>query len=444
MTTRPRLKRWLIGGAAILVLLVAGLWAALLAWLPSDAQLAERIGAQFEKSTGVGLAVGGVHWSLMPLPQVVLTDLATQQAQPITVRRIALQPRLMSWLRSRELAFDDIEIEGAKFPRASVRHFRGLTNPDDLVQKNMTDGWHPAAVPIAHLRFRDITWVDRRDIALAYDGDIAFDPRWRPRSGEIRRAGASSAVRLRIERTKTDEDRWRTLIDVGGGTWNGESALDMLADGRMRLTARLQAKGVDVEGTMNAFDRRTPVAGKLSGPTEVKAEGRHAAELLRSLHTRTKFSVAPAQFTRFDLATAVTSLGAETKGKTVLDEFTGVLETQATEDGTVLQYSDLKARSGLLTASGNVRLFDRKLQGAIAVDLVDGVVGVPLQIGGTVDAPLVSMTKGAVAGAAVGSAVLPGVGTAIGARLGQRIERMLEPEPKARQPAPRAAGPRKP
>jgi len=437
------MQRWLIAIAAVLALAVGGLWLALRAWLPSDADLAQQLSARFEQSVGIGLSVGSVRWSLLPVPQIVLTDLATAQPQPITVHRIALQPRLWSWLRTRELAFDDIEVEGASLPRASVRAFRGRADPDDLVNKNLTDGWHPAAVPIAHLHFRDVTWIDRRDIALAYDGDVEFDPRWRPRRAEIRRADASPDARLRIERTKGDEDRWRTLIDVGGGTWNGESALDALPDGRLRLTAKLEAKGVDVESAMRAFDRRTPVAGKLSGPTEVKAEGRDPPELLRSLHTRTRFSVSPAEFTRFDLVTAVTSLGVDTKGKTVLDEFSGVLDTQGTEDGVVLQYSDLKARSGLLTASGNVRLFNRRLQGAVAVDLVDGVVGVPLQIAGTVDAPLLSMTKGAVAGAAVGSAVLPGVGTAIGARLGQRLERMFEDdEAKAKKKGAPATRPR--
>jgi len=294
MAPRTRLQRWLIGIAAALALAVAGLWVALHAWLPSDADLAQRLAVRFEQSVGIGLSVGSARWSLLPVPEIVLTDLATAQPQPITVHRIVLQPRLMAWLRTRELAFDDIEVEGASLPRASVRAFRGRANPDDLAQKNLDDGWHTAAVSIAHLRFRDVTWIDRRDIALAYDGDIVFDPHWRPRHAEIRRADASPAARLRIERTGSDEDRWRTLIDVGGGTWNGESALETLADGRLRLTAKLQAKGVDVESMMRAFGRRTPVAGKLSGPSEVKAEGRYPPDLMRSLHTRTRFSVSPA------------------------------------------------------------------------------------------------------------------------------------------------------
>jgi hypothetical protein len=141
------------------------------------------------------------------------------------------------------------------------------------------------------------------------------------------------------------------------------------------------------------------------------------------------------------MAKAVTTAGISRGGRTPLDELTGTLDTQGTENGIVMRYTNLKARSGVLTASGNLRSSMRKLDGEVAVDLVDGVVGVPLKIGGTLSDPEVSLTGGALTGAAVGSAVLPGVGTAIGARVGQQVEKLFgggEPEKK---PAPK---PRKP
>jgi hypothetical protein len=90
-----------------------------------------------------------------------------------------------------------------------------------------------------------------------------------------------------------------------------------------------------------------------------------------------------------------------------------------------LDYRDIKARSGILTATGNARVLNRRLEGEVAVDIVDGVVGMPLKLGGTLDGPELSLSGAALAGAAVGTAVLPGVGTAIGARIGQQIERIF-------------------
>ena len=426
-----RKRRWIAGLAAVLAVLLAGLWALLHAWLPSDDQLAAQIGTRFEQTFGIGLAVGAAHWSLRPVPVIVLSQLATAQPRPITVRRIVLHPQLAALWR-RELALDSVEVEGAVLPRASVRAFRGRMQWEDLRTAGEASGWRVAERPLQRLRLRDLMWIDRRDIALAYDGDIDFDAGWRPRRAEIRRADTSPPARLRLER-EGDTDRWQTRIDAGGGGWSGVSTLEPQANGRLRLAAQLEAKNVDIESLMRAFGRATPVAGKMAGQTEVRAEGGDMAEWMRSLHTHTRFTVQPAELKRFDLAGAVRSAGTTRGGRTALDQLSGTLDTQLTDAGVVLQYSDLKARSGLLTASGRVRLFNRKLQGEAAVDLVDGVVGLPLQIAGTVEEPELSMTGGALAGAAIGSAVLPGVGTALGARLGQQVERLFDGD--ARQPA---------
>ena len=73
----------------------------------------------------------------------------------------------------------------------------------------------------------------------------------------------------------------------------------------------------------------------------------------------------------------------------------------------------------------------------MAVDLVSGLVGVPLTISGPVSAVKVSVPAGAIAGAAVGTAVLPGIGTAIGARIGATLGNIFgaKPAPGKKPPA---------
>ncbi len=433
-----RTQRWLTGIAVTVGVLAGAAVVAVSVLLPSNEKIAAELSARFEDNFGIGLKIGSAQRSLWPVPTLVLNDLATAQPQPISAKRVAVRLRVAP-LWHREIAFDAVDVEDAVLPRASVRQFRGrggADTPDDLAKKHMPSEWTLASTPVEHLRWRNAVWVDRRDIALAYDGEATFDANWRPREAAIRRVGVQPVTQARAERVSSNEDRWRVLIDVGGGTWNGEARLDTTAAGLMRVTAQLEAKAIDIETLVKAFDRRTPLAGKLSGTTEVDVEGEQVADFARKLHTRTKFSVKPAALTRVDLAKAVSTVGVSRGGRTPLDEFSGTLDTQGTDDGVILKYTNLKARSGVLTATGNVRLFNRKIDGDAAVDIVDGVVGVPLKVAGTVDEPEVSLTGAALTGAAIGTAVLPGVGTAIGARIGQQVERMFggkkDEKPKAR------------
>lgn len=435
------LRRWLIGIAAVLLIGIGALVWFVSSRLPSDEEVAARISEGFEKRFGVGLKVGGAHWALLPTPMLVLSDIATDQPRPVTLRRVTAQLKLTELLH-RVIAVDELEIESLVLPRESVRAFRGK-GPKPQEGGNLIAlpaPWTLAPVPLEQVRWRDVVWIDRRDIALAYDGEIAFDPQWRPRQARVERAGATPPARLRLDR-EAGQDRWRTRIDVGGGTWNGVTLFETAAGGKLRISAELDPREVDIQGLVQAFDRRASVAGKVSGHTTLTVEAAEVGEFMRALHTRTTFTVKPATLTKLDIAKAVTTAGISRGGTTPLDELSGTLDTQGTEDGIVMRYTNLKARSGVLTASGNLQLFNRKMEGDIAVDLVDGVVGVPLKIGGSVSDPEVSLTGGALAGAAVGSAVLPGVGTAIGARIGQQVEKMFgggEPEKK---PAPK---PRKP
>jgi len=366
---------------------------------------------------------------------------ATQQKQPITVRHIGVQ---LSWsaLLQRRVQIVRIDVEGAVLPRASVREFRG--RGDDL-GRTPAGGFGAgiftlADVPVEHVRFEDVRWVDQTGLALAYDGHIDFDAGWRPRHAEVMRSGTVPPVKLTLQheawtpQQTAEVDRWRVEIDAGGGTWSGRSVLEATEGGKWRITAQLEPRNVDVTQLVEAFGRRSAIAGRLYGKTELHMEAADPGKLISTLHTRTPFTIRPATLMRFDLAKAVRTAGASRNGQTSLDELGGTLDTQATDDGMQLRFTNLKARSGLLTASGNAIVLNRKLSGEVAVDLIDGVVGVPFKISGTTEAPELSLTGAALTGAAIGTAVLPGVGTAIGARIGQQVERLFGGKKKAGAP----------
>ena len=195
----------------------------------------------------------------------------------------------------------------------------------------------------------------------------------------------------------------------------------------LQLQGTLKPQEIEVASALTAFNRRPVIAGKASGTSTLSASGADARALAQSLHTQTLFAMSPATLLRFDLGKAVRSIGKDHAGQTPLDTVAGQMDTQNGPQGMAVDFTNIKARSGALSASGNATLANRQIEAEFAVDLVDGVVGVPLKVSGPIDHAVVTVPGGAIAGAVVGTAVLPGVGTAIGARFGAAIGKLFGP-----------------
>jgi hypothetical protein len=422
-----RKSRWLLA-LGIIAILAAAAWLAVLRLVPSDEELARRASVELERQLGVKVRVGAVHWRLLPSPAVVMEDAATEQPQPIVIKKMTAYPDVFA-LAQRRIKIDRADLEGAVVPQLSLHGLGSGREKDEMASEEL---------PLARFVFRDVTWISRRGIAVVYEGEVDFDPGWRPRKAELRRPGFKPATDLLLTR-HGQEDRWAARIHVGGGTADGELRLDFRANGRMHLEGTLQPRGVEVESMMAAFNRRSVVAGNASGETTLSANGDTMGELARSLHTRTPFTIGKSTLLRFDLDKAVRTAGKEHAGQTPLDSITGQLDTQNTPQGMVITYTNLKARSGSLSASGQAKIANRQIEAEFAVDLVDGIVGVPLSVSGPLEDVKFSVPKSAIAGAVVGTAVLPGVGTAIGARIGATLGKIFSPGPASPASAPARA-----
>jgi hypothetical protein len=407
-------QKWAVGlGIAAAVLGAVGL--AVAWWLPSDEELAARLTAEAEERLGVKVTIGSAHWALLPKPVVVVNDFRTQQVQAVVIGKLSVYPSARMLLH-RKLVFERVDIDEAVFPRNSVRaiHVKpGLSEPEAGDR-----------LPLEHLAFRNLTWISYRGIAVAYDGEIDFDPHWRPRQAELRRPGISPPFTLTVRR-EADADRWQTQIHVGGGTAHGIVGLKTAADGAMHLSGQLAPHEIEVASAVSSFNRRSPIGGKGSGQTVLSADGNSVGELTRSLHTRTQFSVTPATVLRFDLDKALSTRGKEHDGQTELQELTGRLDTQNTDEGMLVTYTDIKARAGRYTATGEAKVYRGQIEASGNLDVVEGAIGLPFTVRGPVDKPQATVPPGFFAGAAIGTAVLPGIGTAIGARIGGALGRLF-------------------
>ncbi|KAF1050249.1 hypothetical protein [Xylophilus sp.] len=457
---------WIAAG--IVLALIAGAAGAVAWWLPSDDELARRLEAEASALLGQPVTIGALHWTLRPQPTLVLTDVraAGQGAgragnggedgeddgkdegagpastagtpsptSPLTAARITARARWAQLLGRREVALTELTVDNANVPQRTLSTFR-IQLPQGAA--GLPWGLRLAAVPLEHAAWTDLRWIGRRGRALAYAGEADFDTGWRPRHARLERPGAATPTRLVLTRESPEADRWRAEVTAGGRTAPGGRP-------RWRITGAVDFQGVDVPQLLGAFGRRSLVDGRAAGHTDLDAQGDGPATLARSLHSRTRFHMAPATLRGFDLEQAVKSAGRQRGGSTPLDRLDGTVDTQADRGGTIVRYSGLRATSGVLTATGSAVVQDRRLKGDVAVDLVDGVVGVPLEFGGTVSQPTLSLPPGAIAGAAVGTAIAPGIGTALGARIGETVRRIFggddaKPPPPARRQRSAPAG----
>jgi hypothetical protein len=421
----------LAAGATIAALL-GGAWLAVNAWLPNGDALARRIEAEAQTRLGVKVTVGSAQWQLLPTPSIEVRDARTHQPQPIEIGRLAIYPRLWPLLTDRVLKVSRVELERAVVPRDAMRAFRGKTGQ---AQTGEEPDMQAGLVPVEQFVFRGLTWIPYSGVPVAFDGEVDFDPQWRPRTASVRVPGAQVPATLELKRDM-EQDRWQVRAAAGGGTADGVITLVTTPRGDLALAGELAPRNIEVAAAMAAFNRRAPITGRVSGRTLLKANGESVGGLARSLYTDTQFTVTQAVVLRLDLDKAIRTRGKERDGQTPLDSLTGRMQTQNTENGTRFTYTDLKAKAGNYTASGEAVIWQRRVDASGTLDIVDGLVGVPFTINGPVQKPEVKVPPGFFAGAAIGTAVLPGVGTVIGARIGSALGKLFDGKPPAPASAP--------
>ena len=411
------LRLTLLWGAAVFVVLAGLLAFAWLKLVPGDAELTERIRAQAEARLGVEVRLSSAHLQFWPQAELVIEDAATVQPQPIRIKRLVAQARLPALLRG-HVELEDVSIDGAVLPQLSLRglHLRPATQ--------QAQG---ATVQVEQVHFRDLVWITRHGISLEFEGSATFGPDWDLREAQVARPGVRPATRIAL--TPEGDRRWKVNLQLGGGSADGEVALKDGKDGALLLTGQLVPRNVDVAAALASFKRHAAVHGKASGRTELSAAGNNIGDLARSLHTRTTFSVASASLQHIDVAKAIRSFGQDRAGQTPLQSLTGQMDTQNTADGMVVRYTGLQAQGEGFSAKGEATIANRQVQGEVTVDLVGGLIGVPLKISGPLVHPQVtvpaSAAAGATAGAVIGTAVLPGIGTAIGAGIGATLGKLF-------------------
>lgn len=416
-----RVLKWLAVGAVLFVLLLAGTALALHQWVNTD-DFRQRVEREAGSALGVPVKLGALSVDVWPLPAVAVDKLRLQSQPPITLERVEARPRWAALLSGRlevaTLIVRDAVVpqQGVNAVAAAVQKKAGRAPAKKAEPESGSDmSWIPRRA-----QFERFTWVDTQGARMTIDAQaqLGDDGLLDEASFKILQ-GRFAGTEGKLER---ESDHWPLRVDIGGGRVAGKLKLQPGAGTARILSGQLDTKGVEVSA-LTAPSKT--LSGKLEAKTNLRAEFRELGQLADAMNTTTQFTVNDAVVHGIDLAKAVQTVGLSRGGETQLETLAGQLVTQ----GKAMQLNNLVASSGALSANGNVAMAaNRNLSGRVTVELASsrGAVGVPLAVGGTMDSPSVTLTRGALVGAAIGTMVAPGVGTGAGASVGDKLGESLK------------------
>ncbi|HEX2547772.1 MAG TPA: AsmA family protein [Ramlibacter sp.] len=419
-----RLLKWLAFTLAGIVFVLAAVVVSLQYWLRTD-DFRARVEREASSALGVPLKLGRLSVDIWPLPAVAADDVQIQTRPLLTVARIEARPVWQALLRG-QLEVATLVVRKAVLPQNGIAALGLAMQKKDKAAPRPQPAAAPAgsqAAPMVLPRravFDDITWIDEKGQRITVDAqaELGADRLLDKASFKIvqgRLAGTQGSV-------QREGDHWPLRVDVGGGRITGKLQLNAGKAGTQVLQGQLSTENVEVSA-LTAPSK--PLTGKLQAQTTLRSEFREPGQLADVLVTQTRFTVRDAVVQGIDLKKAVQTVGLSRGGLTQLDTLAGQVNTQ----GKAVQLTNLVATSGALAANGNVAISPSKaLSGRVNVDLstTKGALGVPLVVGGTLDAPSVMLTRGAMVGAAIGTLIAPGAGTAAGATTGDRIGESLK------------------
>lgn len=444
-------KRIGIGFAALLaILLVLPFFISLNDYIP-------RIEKEASARLGEPVSIRSLTVSLLPLPHLTVDGIAVGKTQDITIGKVTVAPELLSLMASVKVV-RTIEARGVVLTQKGIDKIAALTKADPKAPQQ------PASVRIQRIRLDDALVKLEKASFGPFDAEASLNAAGEPESVSIVTQDGKLKISIRPEKSTYQIDAlakgWQLPLGAaivfdelaikGVATLNDASFNDVRAKlygGSVTGSATvawkkgLQLKGkaavnqVELRSLLQALGRPATMGGRLNANPVFSANAPGAGQLAGVLRLETAFDVKNGVLYGVDISKAATSLiskeGAK-GGETRFDQLSG----HFTLDRGTRRLTQLKISSGSLAADGNVTVSPKdELSGRINANVrVAGVsTGVPLNVTGTVQSPMLFPTGGTIAGAAAGTAILgPGLGTTTGAKVGGWVEGLFgkKEEPK--------------
>lgn len=430
--------------------IVVGILLAVLVALPFFISLNDYI-PQIEKEASARLkepvTIKSLRAAALPLPHLTVNGITVGKTEDIKVGKVKVTPDLWSLLGATKV-IKSIEIDGLVLTQKGIDKIPAWTRPD---------GAKPAdkqpQVLIQSIRLDNaVVKLDKASFG-PFDARVRLNSKGEPEDASITTQDGKLKAVIKPDKSNylidASAKSWKlplgpaivfdelaikgiaTLNDANlsqvsarlyGGTVNGTAHIGWQKG--MQLKGNFDVNQVELKQLVPLLSPGSKVSGRLNAKPVLSARAASAGQLANALRLETPFNVHNGVLYGVDIQKAATNLIRKdtSGGETRFDELSGHLVMERS----VYRFTQLKISSGVLAADGNVNISSRKeLSGRInaQVKAVGASVGVPLNVSGTLDSPLLFPTGAAIAGAAAGTAILgPGLGTSVGAKVGSWAE----------------------
>lgn len=429
------------------ILIVLALLLAIAAVLPFFISLNDYI-PRIEKEASARLkepvSIKSIRFAILPLPHFAIEGIKIGTTDDISVGKVRVTPALFSLLKStrviRNIEIDSLTLTQqaidkipawAKELSAQPRQVRVERINFNMVQVNLGKtrlGPFDARVNLdgkGESRDVSITSRDGKLKALIKPGQSNYliDASAKAWTLPVGPAIVFDELIVKGVATLHDADLSQVSARLYGGTANGKVTVSwqkgMLFKGNLDINQMEMQKIAAI-----MLPSKNHISGKLRAKPVLFASAASADQLMNALRLETPFNVQSGVIHGVDIQKVATGLikPGSTGGETHFEHLSGYL-VMAHRD---YHFTQLQISSGSFTVDGNMSISPKKeLSGRINAQIkaVGASTSVPLNIAGTLDAPLLYPTAGTLAGAAVGTAILgPGVGTSVGAKVGGWLE----------------------
>ena len=391
--------------------------------------------------------IKSIRFAALPWPHIRVEGITVGASDDVKLGKVRVTPDLFSLLRSTRI-IKSIEVDSLVLTQKAIDRIPAWTRPDDAAPPQVRVENIRLSNAMANLGKANFGPFDAR-VSIDDKGEpgeasiVTHDGRFRalikPDTSKYLIDASAKAWTLPVEpalvfdelvikgvATLHDADLAEVSARLYGGTATGKITIGWQKG--LRLEGNLELSQVETKQLASLLSPGVHVSGKLSAKPVFSVAAASADQIMHALRLEAPFNVQNGTIHGVDIQKAAASVVKQgtTGGETRFEHLSGHL---VMERGGY-RFTQLKIASGALAADGTVSISAKKeLSGRINAQVyaVGTSAKVPLNVAGTVGAPLLYPTGGTMAGAAVGTVILgPGLGTSVGAKVGGWTEGLFD------------------